>query len=135
MQNKVGIWIDKRTAKIVSFRDEVEEFHIIHSNIDEFHPSGGSGTKVKGGPQDVVHDRKYLEREKQQFKRFFKSISEYIKEADALVIFGPAQTGEKFCKALSQSNHKLYEKVMGIKPADSMTDNQIKVWVKDYLSV
>ncbi len=132
MTKKIGIWIDKRTAKIVTIAGDNVELQTIDSNVDEFRPKGGSGTKMKGGPQDVVHDRKYTEREKHQFKKFFGELVEQMESADALVIFGPAQTGEMLYKELSESYATLLKKVKGVEKADSMTDNQVKAWVSNY---
>jgi len=56
---RTGIWLDKRKAHIVSFYDSKESFNTILSNVDNFNVSGGSGTRFKGGPQDVVQDSKY----------------------------------------------------------------------------
>ena len=134
MPKKIGIWIDKRTAKLVSIIGGTEELHTIQSNVEEFQPTGGSGTRLKGGPQDVVHDSKYLDREKHRYKEFFTHIAELIKDADSLVIFGPAQTGEKLYKELSESYPQHLEKVRGLERADSMTDNQLKAWVRNYFS-
>lgn len=132
MKKTAGIWIDKRTAKIVTLRDNSEEFHIIKSTIEEYRPRGGSGRRQKGGPQDVVQDSKYTKREKQQQKVFFGNIIDYIKSSDDLVIFGPAQMGEKLYAEISEFYPGTHKKVKEVMPADSMTDNQIKAWVRDY---
>ena len=53
-----GIWLDKNKALIVSLTEETEVFKTIISNVENFHIHGGSGTRFKGGPQDVVQDSK-----------------------------------------------------------------------------
>jgi hypothetical protein len=68
----IGIWLDKNKAFIVTLTNEIEVFETIISNVENFHIHGGSGTRFKGGPQDVVQDSKYLEREKHKFKVYFK---------------------------------------------------------------
>ena len=128
----VGIWIDKKEAKIVSIEAENQRLDAIVSDIEDFHASGGSGTRLKGGPQDVVQDSKYLEREKHQLAEFFKNIAICIKDADAIVIFGPAQTGEKLHKELLEKHSLFHHKTITIEKADNMTDNQIIAWVKGY---
>jgi hypothetical protein len=130
----IGIWLDKREAKIVTLTENSEDYTTVHSDIEEYHPAGGSGTRMKGGPQDVVQDSRYLEREKHQHIAYFKSILSQISDADQIVIFGPAQTGEKLHKEMKHLSKSLYNKVTGLEKADSMTDNQIKAWVKDYFS-
>jgi len=127
-----GIWIDRDKAHLVTLRNDSEELITIFSNIEHFRPHGGSGTRLKGGPQDVVQDSKYLERELHQLSEFFKDVVKSIEGADAIVIFGPAQTGEKLNHELSEKHSQLYSKMKSVEKADSMTDNQLKAWVRDY---
>ena len=129
-----GIWLDKDKALIVTIENNKETFTTIASNIEHFHAHGGSGTRLKGGPQDVVQDSKYLEREKHQLKQYFKDIAIEIKDADALVIFGPAGTNEKLNKELNQNYNSLSTKVKAVTKADSMTENQVKAWVRDFFT-
>jgi len=129
---KTGIWLDKNKALIVTLEHEQETFQTVVSNMDNFNVRGGSGTKLKGGPQHVVHDSKYLESEKQQLNQYFKNIITEISDSDALVIFGPAQTNEKFGEAIHKNHNLLSTKIKGIRKADSMTDNQVKAWVRQF---
>ena len=134
MKKVTGVWIDKRIAKIVTLHNDSENFLEINSSIEEFHPKGGSGTRLKGGPQDVVQDSKYTEREKHQQKRFFKSIIDVIEDSDSIVIFGPAEMGVKLNTQISESNTQLHKKIKEVTSADSMTDNQVKAWVRAYFN-
>lgn len=134
MKKVTGIWIDKRTAKMLTLVEDTENFQTINSSIEEFRPKGGSGTRLKGGPQDVVQDSRYTEREKQQEKRFFKSITDVIEDSDSIVIFGPAEMGKKLYSEISESNPTLYKKISEVAPADSMTDNQVKAWIRNYFN-
>jgi len=128
----VGIWIDKREARIVSIGDGNERLNTITSDIEEFNPGGGSGSRMKGGSQDVVQDSKYLERKKHQLAEFFKDIVLFIEGADAIVIFGPSQTGEKLYNELLEKHTLFRHKKISIEKADNMTDNQIMAWVRNY---
>ncbi len=127
-----GIWLDKDKAHLVTIENDAETFSTITSNMEHYNISGGSGTKQKGGPQDVVQDSKYLEREKQQLKQYFNAIASQIRESDAIVLFGPADTNEKFGKELHENYNTLSTKIMGIEKADSMTENQVKALVRDF---
>ena len=129
---KIGIWLDKEKAHIVTLDNGVEKFETLNSNVEVFHVSGGSGTRFKGGPQDVVQDSKYTEREKHQLKVYFKNIVTLIKDADAIAIFGPADTYKKFDKELETQYKDINRKVKGVKNTDSMTINQIKALVRGY---
>lgn len=129
----IGIWLDKEKAHVVSLSEENEKFETILSEIEVFNPKGGSRTKnTKWGPQDVVHDSKYLDRENHQFKKYFKKLANKIKKADAIALFGPAETSMRFRKELDENYPSIAAKVKTVKKADSMTDNQIKKLIKEF---
>ncbi len=127
----IGIWMDKRQAFILDTTKE-NGFLTLMSEVDDFHIQGGSGTKLKGGPQDVVHDSKYLAYENQQLKTYFKKITEHIKGVDQLALFGPAEAVKKFRKELSERYKTLSSKVVTLQVADSMTENQVKALILDF---
>ncbi|MEX0289184.1 MAG: hypothetical protein AB3N14_08720 [Flavobacteriaceae bacterium] len=129
----IGIWLDKEKAHIVRIQGEKESMETIYSDLEFFKPKGGSRTRTaKWGPQDVVQDSKYLEREKHQLKAYFKSLVEALPDVDALALFGPADTNEKFAKELEQNYKELAAKLKTVEKADSMTENQTIALVRDY---
>jgi len=127
---QVGIWMDKQEANLVFLDHGKESLINIPSELDFFNPKGGARSKTKWGPQDVVQDSKYLEREKHQLKKYFEEIAGRISDADEIVIFGPAEIPEKFLDALKTRHSKLAGKVKKKESADSMTENQFKALVK-----
>ncbi|APZ45473.1 hypothetical protein BW723_03795 [Polaribacter reichenbachii] len=127
----IGIWLDKEKAFIITIENGNETFTTIDSNVENFKIYGGSGTRFKGGPQDVVQDSRYLEREKHQLKAYFLEIINAIKDTSELVIFGPAETYLKFQKELIENHKSLNTKVTVVKKADSMTKNQTIALIKD----
>lgn len=131
---KTGIWIDKDKALIVVLENGKESLRTIESNIEHYNIHGGSGTRLKGGPQDVVQDSKYLERQKHQLKRYFDSIVPEIRNTQVLVIFGPAGTNEKFSQELQKNYPIIANKIKAVEKTDSMTDNQVKAWVRDFFA-
>ncbi|ARV07117.1 hypothetical protein BTO04_10650 [Polaribacter sp. SA4-10] len=128
----IGIWLDKSKALIVTITAETETLETVISNVENFHIHGGSGTRFKGGPQDVVQDSRYLEREKNQFKVYFDELALKIKEADGIIIFGPAEVKDKLKSELEASYSEINAKVKAVQVADSMTENQVKAWVRDF---
>ena len=131
-KRSTGVWLDKEKAIIVTLHNGDISVNTLLSNIEYFHVIGGSGTRLKGGPQDVIQDSKYLEREKLQLKTYFKTIASEIKDSDAIVLFGPAEIKDKFNKALNTSYKDLSAKVKDVVTADSMTKRQVKAWVKAF---
>lgn len=128
----IGIWLDKNQAHVVVLENNNETLKTIPSNIEHFNVRGGSGTRLKGGPQDVVQDSKYLEREKHQFRNYFNEIIPEIEDAENIVIFGPAEAKIKFKKELEENHKNVDEKVSKVETADSMTNNQVIAWVRDF---
>jgi len=128
----IGIWLDKEKAHIVTLENGNETMNTVRSEVEDYHIHGGSGTRFKGGPQDVVQDSKYLEREKHQLKLYFKEIVSEVKDASALVIFGPAEAKDKLDKELQEKYRALSAKVRAVIVADSMTENQMKALVRDF---
>ncbi|MEL6810310.1 MAG: hypothetical protein AAFP76_03125 [Bacteroidota bacterium] len=130
---QVGIWLDKKMAYIISLVDGgTQRVEIVLSKIEDYKVHGGSGTRLKGGPQDVVQDSKYLEREKHQFKRYFQEITTHLGEAEQIVLFGPAEAGQKLRSELALSYPEIAKNVKGLVRTDSMTKNQMKAFVRDY---
>jgi len=131
---KTGVWLDKDKALIVTLENNKECLKTILSNMEHYHVHGGSGTRFKGGPQDVVQDSKYLQREKHQLKRYFEDIISKINNTDALVIFGPGEAQVKLQKRINEDNKELFGKLLANVKVDSMTNNQVKAWVRDFFA-
>lgn len=124
-----GIWLDKKKAVIVTIENGKEMLQTIDSAIENYNVTAN---RHVGGAQEIVKDVKYLEREKHQLKAYFKDITQQLKKSDALVLFGPAETSRKFAKELEENYKSISIKVKAVQKADSMTDNQIKAWVKEF---
>ncbi len=127
---RTGIWLDKQEAHIVVLDNGDERIFKVLSEVDFFKPKGGARSKTKWGPQDVVQDSRYLEREKHQLKKYFENLTEKVSDADQLVIFGPAETPNQFLDALKMRNPELASKIKKVETVDSMTENQFKALVK-----
>ena len=129
----IGIWLDKEKAHLVILKNGNESMYSIDSEVEFFHPKGGSRSKSRWGPQDVVQDSKYTEREKHQLRSYFENINQALKKenAQAVALFGPGNTYAQFNKWLEQHQRDIAEKVQKAEKADSMTQNQFKALVRD----
>ena len=132
-----GIWLDKTRAHVITINtsNDGEYVETIASEVDHFHVMGGSGTRFKGGPQDVVQDSRYLERENHQLKRYFEAILTDLRDPVELVVFGPAEVPEKFHKYLQEKHPKLAERCHGPMKCDSLTIKQLKSWVREFFTL
>ncbi len=131
---KAGIWMDSKHAHIIRLAQEEEEtLETINSDIEFFNRTSTGGSRIKSGAtQDVTHERKYLEKEKAQFKNYFNAIAEAVADCDELMIFGPANINEQFKKELSQHRKSLFGKLKAVEKTDSMTENQAKSYVRNF---
>ena len=129
---QIGVWLDKKTAHVVTLKAGDPTVEVIDSNLEFYNPKGGSRSKTRWGPQEVVQDSRYLEREKQQLKKYFEQLIEKISHADAILLFGPGQTALKFMQEIKSSQPELAARVIKVEKADSMTDNQVVAWVRNF---
>jgi len=131
---QVGIWIDTKQAKIVKINSNGETLKTILSDIEtRTRVDGEKGNQGRIGDQYIDLDKKHEAKIDKQKKDFSKRIIEEIKKASSLVIFGPADMKFSLAKEL-QKQPGISLDISGIESADSMTDNQIIAWVKDFYS-
>jgi hypothetical protein len=129
-----GVWIDKKQAQVVNWDGEKSNSLSLDSEVEFFNPKGGSRSKTKWGPQEVVQDSRYLEREKHQLRLYFENLHQALGGSEAIVLYGPAGTNRKFKKWLDETDPSMAAKVKLVMPADKMSLNQLKAKVRDYFS-
>ena len=141
MRKYIGIWVDHKKAVIVTkkqperpYEDDAEiTVTQISSNVErKVRLSGGSRTRnTPWGPQEIAVDGKIEARQKQQLKKFYQQIIEFIKDADKIMIMGPGEAKLELKKEVEKSK-SLIPKIVGVLTSDKMTDNQIAAKVKSY---
>jgi len=130
MKKYTGIWVDHKKAFMVLITGEEETCTIIESNVEgHIRLSGGSRSSTPYGPQDVSSERKIDERRKHQLKRYYEEIIRSIKDAQKILIFGPGEAKNELRKEMEKKK-KLSGKIVGIEPADKMTEKEIRAKVK-----
>ncbi|ASV30791.1 hypothetical protein [Maribacter cobaltidurans] len=131
----IGIWLDSKKALIVTINENGDSLNKIDSQIDFYNRTSTGGSRVKwGGTQDITDEQNYLEKEKQQFKKYFKEVANAISDCDALAIFGPADINEKLKKELENNYPAIGRKIVAVEKADSMTDNQTRALIRDFFN-
>jgi hypothetical protein len=141
MKKYIGIWVDHKKAVIVtkkqperSYEEDVEiAVTQISSDVErKVRLSGGSRTRnTPWGPQEIAVDSKIEARQKQQLKKFYHQIIEFIKDADKILIMGPGEAKLELKKEIEKSK-ALIPKIVGVHTSDKMTNNQIAAKVKSY---
>jgi stalled ribosome rescue protein Dom34 len=120
MQMTAGLWIDHKKAVIVFVKGKEEEIKLISSNIEKQHRQSGVST-----PEDIRH-RELTE----HLNIYYDEVVSCIREAESILIFGPGEAKGELKKRLEKDN--LGGHLVGIEPADQMTDPQIVAKVKEH---
>jgi len=130
MEEKIGIWIDKKQAFVIKLSDLASNVIKIDSPIESFNPKGGYGGKTPYGPVDAVKEKAYLAREKKKKKEFFDLILKEMGNIKYVFVFGPAQMKFELKKYLDDK-HGFSPEILMCETADSMTRNQMIAEVRD----
>lgn len=128
MGKNIGIWIDRKKAYIID--DAGSVFETIESNVSDYHPRGGSPSSTPYGNQDASGEKELQNEQREQMKKYVRGLTEKLSVADRIVVFGPAEAKKELAKAIEASD--LRDKLKGVETADSMSDNQLKEWVRNY---
>lgn len=133
MKRQTGIWIDTSKAIIITLEaGNNEKIFEIESDVENrvYHDKEGD----KGNFSGIHHgnnETKFENRKKEQMDFFIKEVLAYVKGADELFVFGPAEAKIR----LEQKIHdeKLFiHKLKAVETADKMTLNEIVAKVKKF---
>jgi len=132
MKKYTGVWLDHKKAFLVSIIGEKETWTKIESKAEgHIRLSGGSRSSTPYGPQEVSSERKFEERRKHQLKRYYEKIIIAMKDSEKILIFGPGEAKTELKKVIEKKKG-LSDRIVGIEPADKMTEKEIKAKVKKY---
>jgi hypothetical protein len=131
MKTKVGLWIDHRKAIIVAVTDKGEEMALVISKAEkQLRRSGDSPLK---GPYDQLQVPASDSRQKAltgQLNIYYDAVIASIRNAEAILIFGPGDAKGELKKRLKKNN--LAGRIAAIETVDRMTDRQIAAKVRKY---
>lgn len=134
MKQKIGIWLDKKQALMVYLENGGQRLETLASGVEFFHPKGGSRSRTRWGPQAVVKEKRYLEREKNQLRDFYMRIKDKIENATRIAIYGPAFTPRNFLEFLQREHPSIASRVDHLGRADSMSENQFAALTKNHFT-
>lgn len=126
MNQHVGIWIDHKTAMIVSVSRGHVATKTLASNIDA-HPRY-SGQEGGGG------EKKYELRHREQLDHYYDTVIRQLARPEGILIFGPGEAKLELRERLGRS--KVFsECVVNLETADKLTDAQIVATVKEHFAI
>jgi stalled ribosome rescue protein Dom34 len=123
MKTSVGLWIDHEKAVIAFVTGKEEEIRLICSNDEKQHRQSGVSM-----PADDIRQRELT----RHLNIYYDEVVSSIREAESILIFGPGEAKGELKKRLEKDN--LGRRIVGVEPADKMTDPQIVAKVRGQLS-
>ena len=123
MGKKVGIWLDRRKAVIVSIAERITARAIITFDMEHYVLYS---TIVPGdGSPEYLRDRRYWN----HLGEYYDKIIAHIRDATEIQIFGPAEAKYELEKHLE--NEGLAIHIVSMEDAEKMTDLQIAIKVQN----
>ena len=128
MKSAAGLWIDHRQASIVMLSAGGEKTEHITSDIEkDVRFSGGSRFD---GPGTSLEEDQQDRRFGNQLSQYYDKVITVIREAEAILIFGPGEAKGELQQRLARE--ELGGRIVGVETADKMTDRQIAAKVRQY---
>jgi len=122
MNKKVGLWINRNKAVIVSIANNVEARKIITSDMEHYVLYS---TVVPGdGSPENVRDRRFWN----HLGEYYDKIVAHIRDATEIQIFGPAGAKYELEKHLESAG--LAQHIVSMEDAENMSDLQIGIKVQ-----
>jgi hypothetical protein len=130
MMKNIGLWIDHKKAIIVIQSEQGENIQKIESGVGRHvryrgatHPKSPYSAQYQQGDDQL--DNKFTEK----LKKFYHQVIDHIREADALLIFGPGEAKGELEKRLT--HEKVKAQIVGIETVGKLTDRQIAAKVRN----
>lgn len=132
MKSQLGIWIDLTKAVIISTDNKGHECLTVTSDIDTHERFNGETTNFSRVGDHRLETVKHKENKLNNSKKdFFNHLVPLIKDAQEIVLFGPAEMKIEFGKFLKEQK-PLANKLRAVETTDKMSENQMIAWVKEY---
>lgn len=127
----IGLWIDHKKATLVIQTERGENIQQIESEVGRHvHYRGASNSKSPFSAQYQQGDDQLDNKFTEQLNKFYEKVIAQIREADAVLIFGPGEAKRELEKRIA--HEKVTVPIMKIETADKMTERQIAAKVRHY---
>ena len=122
MNKRVGLWLDRNKAVIVSIANNIEARRIITSDMEHYVLYS---TIVPGdGSPENIRDRRFWN----HLAEYYARIVEHIRDATEIQIFGPAEAKFELERHLEKEGLAIH--IVSMENAEKMTDLQIGIKVQ-----
>lgn len=132
---KVGIWLDHKKAFFVFIKSGQVSTNVLDSEVGPHaRYSHEAAYPTANGPKSGGGEKKYIERNRHELERYYDTVIKEIGQSESVFIFGPGEAKTEL-KSRMGLTHGLAERVVGVEPADHLTDAQIVAKAKDHYGI
>lgn len=133
MTTQAGLWIDHRKAVIVTVSDEGATTREVTSEVGKHvRFSGGAGSGESHRSQKGTGEDTRERRFEGQLSTYYDEVIARIRDADAILIFGPGEAKGELRTRLERDG--LGVRIVGVETVDKMTDRQIAAKVRERMA-
>jgi hypothetical protein len=133
MAINTGIWIDHRKAVIVRLTDQGEQIRQIESHVDDSGLFSNQAHPMKPyTPNDFAAEDKLQRKLASEFNQYYDEIIACIRDADAILILGPAEAKLELKKRME--GKRLGNRIAEVQAADKLIDPQIAASIREYFA-
>ena len=129
MKVNAGLWIDHLKAMIVITFEGGEKKLEILSHADSL-PGRINGGLATDATQPLRTEEGRKRAYTVQLNRFYTEVIGAIRDAEAILIFGPGEAKEELAGHLGRA--RLGDKVIGVEAAERMTDPQVAARIREH---
>lgn len=122
MTKKVGLWLNRKKAVIVSIDKNIEARRIITSDMENY-VLYSSVVPGDGAPEEI-RDRRFWN----HLNEYYDQVIAHIQDAGEIEIFGPEMAKYELQKRLEEQG--LADRITSLEDADYMSDLQIATKVQ-----
>lgn len=131
MMKNIGLWIDHKKAIVVIQDEQGEDIQTIESGVGRHvHYRGASHPKSPYSAQYQQGDDQLDNKFNEQLNKFYEKVIDQLRGADAVLIIGPGEAKGELEKRIA--HEKVNVQIVGIQPADKLTERQIAAKVRTY---
>jgi stalled ribosome rescue protein Dom34 len=134
MNKRVGIWIDTKQAVIIFLKKKSENIKIVKSSIEaRDRVPGEKKLFSRFGVQFSNFETKKENRKMHEVQNYLEKVVEEIKDAEEVVLFGPAEMKINLEKFMHKSSLQL-PVIRRVETTDNMTKNQKVAWARKFFN-
>ncbi len=134
MTKNAGIWIDHKKALIVIPSGEKDATTLVEASVEKrVRYSGGARPGASHMSREGAGEDTRERRFEGQLAKYYDEVITYVRDADAIWIFGPGEAKVELKTRLEHGG--LGARVQGVDAADKMTDRQIAAKVRKHFAV